>query len=265
MDFELERWCDAACSHIRFKPDRELVKQELQWHIEDKMEALADSEKTLGQKRGAVLEAMGDPHEVGKALAKEHKPWLGWLWLASRRILIFTAIIALLCSFGSSSRLTWGGDRGYYDNEFTLTSSRLGERLLLIRPNAVVTKTDGYRIRLIRAAKWKADFVDENGTIHNYETLYFTLDTTNWLPWMAEPTGIRFLTAVDSEGNTYTNSIERGERAIVGNLQWRGVFSCRFEMRTEGLDPDAKWIELQYNRSGRSFSFRILLTEGVAQ
>ena len=31
-----------------------------------------------------ALKRMGDPEEIGKALAKLHKPWLGYLWLVSK-------------------------------------------------------------------------------------------------------------------------------------------------------------------------------------
>lgn len=262
MDFELERWCDTACSHIRFRPDRVRVKQELLWHMEDKLEALADSGKTLMQKRETVLKAMGNADAVGKALAKEHKPWLGWLWLASRRILIFTMIIALFCSSGSS-RLIWDGNRSYYDRDFSFASTSSNQPVVE-KPN--VAKVDGYTIRLTRVAKWVSYSLDVDGQRKGSEELDFTIDTTNWLPWLAEPAGLSFLTAVDSEGNSYTHNVERGERTISGDVQWRGLlFFCRFEMRIQGLAPDAKWIELQYRRSSRNFSFRILLPGGADQ
>ena len=39
-----------------------------------------------------TLSEMGDPAEIGKKLARIHKPWLGWLWQFSR----FLALAALL-------------------------------------------------------------------------------------------------------------------------------------------------------------------------
>ena len=35
-----------------------------------------------------ALEDMGDPEEIGKELARIHKPWLGYLWRASKWIAI---------------------------------------------------------------------------------------------------------------------------------------------------------------------------------
>lgn len=38
-----------------------------------------------------ALEAMGSAREVGYAPARAHKPWLGWLWEASRLLLPVSA------------------------------------------------------------------------------------------------------------------------------------------------------------------------------
>ena len=38
---------------------------------------------------------MGDPEEIGRALDRVHKPWLGWLWVASRVVLILALVTAL--------------------------------------------------------------------------------------------------------------------------------------------------------------------------
>lgn len=42
---------------------------------------------------------MGDPEEVGQAMDRAHKPWLGWLWLVSRwgvSAAIFAAVFCVL-------------------------------------------------------------------------------------------------------------------------------------------------------------------------
>ena len=81
-----DSWLDTAVSGIRFRPDREKVRQELQEHLEDKTLDLRrifpGMEEQEAQDR--ALAGMGDVQEVKAALAKVHKPWLGWLWQASR-------------------------------------------------------------------------------------------------------------------------------------------------------------------------------------
>ena len=81
-----EQWLDRATAGIRFTPDREEVRAELSAHLEDKaldfqriFPGLTEEE---AQERAAA--EMGDPVEIGKELAKIHKPWLGYLWRASQ-------------------------------------------------------------------------------------------------------------------------------------------------------------------------------------
>ncbi len=90
----IDQWLDQAVSGIRFGPDRRQVRQELLDHLEDKRADMARifpgmTEEEAG---GKALAAMGDPKELGQALAKIHKPWLGWLWQFSRLL----ALVALL-------------------------------------------------------------------------------------------------------------------------------------------------------------------------
>ena len=84
MGDEFQAWVDAVCGEVRFRPDRKAIEKELRIHYEDHCKALErlDYEPELAAKRS--LRAMGDAQEVGQALDRVHKPWLGWLWEASR-------------------------------------------------------------------------------------------------------------------------------------------------------------------------------------
>ena len=75
------QWLDKATAGIRFAPDRRAVRDELEAHLEDKaldfqriFPGLPEAE---AQERAAA--EMGDPEEIGKELARIHKPWLGYL------------------------------------------------------------------------------------------------------------------------------------------------------------------------------------------
>ena len=74
-------WLHTAVAGIRFKPDREAVEAELREHIEDKTADLMRifPDMTEEEARERALSQMGDPVEIGKELAKIHKPWLGYL------------------------------------------------------------------------------------------------------------------------------------------------------------------------------------------
>ena len=96
-----EQWLDRATAGIRFKPDREEVRAELSAHLEDKaldfqriFPGLTEAE---AQERAAA--EMGDPVEIGKELAKIHKPWLGYLWRASQ-IALGIVLAVGVCQFG---------------------------------------------------------------------------------------------------------------------------------------------------------------------
>lgn len=76
------RWLDTAVKGVRFGPDRAAVRAELEAHLEDKQADLRRifPDMTAEEAETRTLEDMGDPAEIGKELARIHKPWLGYLW-----------------------------------------------------------------------------------------------------------------------------------------------------------------------------------------
>ena len=93
-----EGWLDAATKAIRFGPDRRAVRRELEEHLEDKaldyLRIFPDLTEEEARKRAAA--EMGDPEEIGKELAKVHRPWLGYAWLASKVLLGFVLTVTFL-------------------------------------------------------------------------------------------------------------------------------------------------------------------------
>ena len=98
-----EDWLDTAVSGIRFAPDRTEVREELRAHISDKMDDLQRIFPDIppGEARERALAGMGDPEELKISLAKIHKPWLGWLWTASRWALWVTLLALNLVALGT--------------------------------------------------------------------------------------------------------------------------------------------------------------------
>ena len=64
--------------------EREAIRQEINGHIEDHMEALRALGYDEWEAEERTIAAMGDPEELGKELNQVHSPLLGWLWLLSR-------------------------------------------------------------------------------------------------------------------------------------------------------------------------------------
>lgn len=94
-----QNWCERVLRMVRFQPDHEAIARELMAHMED---GRADLER-LGYDRALAeqrtLQAMGDPTEVGRALDQTHKPWLGWLWKATRVLLLALGLMAAVSVF----------------------------------------------------------------------------------------------------------------------------------------------------------------------
>ena len=117
-----DKWLDKATAAIRFGPDRRAVRSELSAHLEDKaldfQRIFPDLTQEEAQDRAAS--EMGDPAEIGKELARLHKPLLGYAWLASKVLLgvVIGAAVLLFANrtyqYGISSLLdgphSWYGD-----------------------------------------------------------------------------------------------------------------------------------------------------------
>ena len=114
-DKAFQSWLDEAVKGIVFRPDRAAVRQELADHLEDKSRDLARifPNMTPQEAEERTLEQMGDPAEIGRQLARIHRPWLGWLWRASQVLLAVS--LAWLFLFGP--HWGWLADQfGWFDD-----------------------------------------------------------------------------------------------------------------------------------------------------
>lgn len=93
-----DQWLDTATSEIRFSPDRQRVRQELEDHMLDRIDAARERGMDWQEATAAAVTAMGDPAVIAPELGQLHSPWLGRLWYLSR-ILAVCAIIVLVLGF----------------------------------------------------------------------------------------------------------------------------------------------------------------------
>ena len=77
--------------------ERESVRRELEEHVEDRMEAMLDMGWDPALAESRCLEAMGDPVEIGREMARQYRGW-GWLWLgrAAGALTFVMCVLALL-------------------------------------------------------------------------------------------------------------------------------------------------------------------------
>lgn len=94
MRDQFQIWVDAVCEQVRFQPDRKAIAKELRVHYEDHVKDLLRLGRNPELAAERALAAMGDAQEVGRALDKVHKPWLGWLWEVSRVLALALAALA---------------------------------------------------------------------------------------------------------------------------------------------------------------------------
>lgn len=78
--------------------EREDVRRELEEHVEDRMEALLDMgwDEELAEFR--CLEAMGDPAEIGREMARQYRG-RGWLWIG-RAAAVLTVVVCVQALLG---------------------------------------------------------------------------------------------------------------------------------------------------------------------
>lgn len=98
-DLEWRLWCDDVLKQVRFFPDHEHIRRELMEHLEDgcaDLERLGYDTKLAKQR---ALRAMGGAREVGAALDRAHKPWLGWLWQLSRVLVLALTVAAAVVAW----------------------------------------------------------------------------------------------------------------------------------------------------------------------
>ena len=93
---EKEKWIKAVQKEIRFPLDRKKIGKELAEHIEDSIKAYEEAGMTPEEAKQKSIENMGDPAALGKSLNRQHKPWLGFLWLISEAAAAI-AVLLLIC------------------------------------------------------------------------------------------------------------------------------------------------------------------------
>lgn len=85
----------AVEKHVDYIFDRKKIVKELEDHIDDNIEELIHEGYTQEEAEVKAVEMMGNPHEVGKELNKLHNPWIGYLLMLSR-IVVLMIILTIL-------------------------------------------------------------------------------------------------------------------------------------------------------------------------
>ena len=271
---EMRQWAQQAVSGIRFRPDREAVERELLEHMEDKQELLMRARGLNEQEAGLeAVRQMGDAWQVSRELARIHRPWLGWLWRASRILLILLVAVSLFQwgpRMARSLQNQWevwavkkerdplspyeGGNAHFGDRE-----------QLWVRNGGEWIRAGDYLFRVDRSALWSGVQLDEG----EFFSLYCELDVFGlpWQPFSYE--AACHIRATDSTGRTYLSTYEthrlripQGEQgAVLTQSGYTWQVGANFILSAV-VPAQAEWLRLEFDRGGAAWSLTIPLTEG---
>ncbi|MGI5962247.1 MAG: permease prefix domain 1-containing protein [Lawsonibacter sp.] len=273
----VQSWLDTATKSIRFAPDRRAVRTELENHLEDKVEDLGRifSDLTMEDAQNRAIGEMGDAAELGRKLAKLHRPWWGWLWTASKvlAVLSFLWLASFGVLLGEDAYLGDNPNVEWWDFDGLPRTANMGDeddicylpgdnpnQLLALEPE-LTKRVGGQNISLLRMALWQ----EEGGQLKLY--CYLRLDT--WRFWERGLLKENWMTVTDSEGNTYGLGVASPEDPESGgllnglsNAAGYGPFHRGYELYLGDLAPDAEWVRLDYGPGKIRFSFTVELKGG---
>lgn len=256
-------WIHTATKGIRFGPDREAVTRELLEHMEDKTADLMRIFPDMGweEARQRALDGMGDPAEIGRDLARVHRPWLGWLWRVSQWVLGLAAFVTVIV--GLHALVDW--ETGWYETGNGLNFDHVEAVLTYVTPDPDREMVDGYRITMPEAVRVEIKDELRVGAL---------LRTASPRFWERESRNLCCrIRAVDSLGNVYPSYEERWGSWGSGTDEWKyvnghasayGPFHTDYAVWVCGVDPAAEWVRLEYDWLGRAFSMTVAIKEAGA-
>ena len=233
---------------------------------------------------------MGDPVEVGLALDKVHKPWLGWLWEISRVVLALSLAVALLfgwdgvnwtqriwnTAFPPEDLAGFEQDMAAYD---TLLNQQEGHGYIFYRGEltAEPLRTSGYSISIVKGRWYQWD------TGSGYFKGYLLLRVAPDRFWYEKPTGmLSGLRMSDSSGryvencsirapgmngaqeeNQFVAAYAYNRRPVAGedggyrpfDSADLGGWYVRMEITMQEMAPE--WVDITYLHGGSDWSWRI--------
>ena len=237
-------WCAHVLARVRFTPDHKAIEKELTAHYQDHCRDLEriGYEQSLAEER--ALTAMGDAGEVGLALDRAHKPWLGWLWEASR-VLAAGLLLLLAVTLLGNSRYVLGEMIERTADQFTYQAPPASAdcvvteyATLYLAPGAVTERPEG-------GYEAKVDLWVETEDFR-----------TDFLPWIQ-----RYLSAVDDRGpiplgGADENGVWPDNYLSRGYSRWTYGWTRHQVTLSLMLDHRPEWVEITYPYGGNDWVLR---------
>ena len=96
---DLEKYVKDILSHVKFKYDHNDIYFEIMEHMEDLYDDLVNEGIDENEAIKLTVEYMGDSEEIGKALNKEHNPFVGWIYRILKYCIILLVILNIIPVF----------------------------------------------------------------------------------------------------------------------------------------------------------------------
>lgn len=77
---EIEEYLDEICSHVKYKRDRQAIREEIGAHINERIWDLKHDGLNEEEAVARAIESMGDADSIGISLNKVHNPIMGWIF-----------------------------------------------------------------------------------------------------------------------------------------------------------------------------------------
>lgn len=272
----LQEWLLRATKDIRFGPDRKAVSAELQEHIEDKIFDLKRLYPGMSDEAAAqrALDQMGDAAEIGRELAKIHRPWLGYLWRCSQVLLgvfaTFLAFLALTGLFskwpGHTSESVYAGEgiNNFIQRYLGLEAAR--EPIDLELP--VPIQMGEYTITFQKAEFWRSN-QDISGRQFD-QIIHFVFEVEYDRPWESPYQFIERMWAEDEKGQKVYAFEEihdaLGALGYPPTTLWpqrlkNELFRSVYEITVPVPSEDARSIDLRYTYLGADLTIPFIWEE----
>lgn len=257
-------WAARVSFHIKFKPDRAGVEEELLAHLEDKSAALLRGGMTVPEAEQRALTEMGDADQVGRALAAVHKPWLGYLWAASKWLLAVCLIVLLCGLFWANGNFFESGEQRWWHEAVEATDRPYS--FTELEPDCT-DRSDGITFSIPAAAVIRGGEHSAGGdTAPARTSVCFTIRAAGLCPAAGDMEAFSHFYAVDDLGNVYPCAdpyiSKWSDFSVRGTVSREGFFSSVCKGWIREVDREARWLELRYDRDGRDVRLRIHLTGG---
>ena len=110
-----DHWLLTATRSIVFRRDRTIAREELTDHFRQRMEDFVCRGLSWKEAQKKAVEALGDPKETGRLLARVHQPILSWCLRLARILLILLILAASISWLANLSPRRGKQDDAYYE------------------------------------------------------------------------------------------------------------------------------------------------------